>query len=139
MNIQEIFKNCESFLSVGKPASELEVRNAETVLGLTFPKDYRLFLLQYGNVVLNSNEIFGLGCRETGYPNIIFVRKSLEKIDQTSYAGLIPICTNGFGEYHFLIGAPSPYGQEGNIISLENNQAEVIADSFTDFMEQLAQ
>ena len=50
-------------------AEEAAVTSAEDQIGFRFPEDYRLFLLHYGALKHDGNEIYGIG--PTGYCSVV--------------------------------------------------------------------
>ena len=64
----ELFTKIEGLKALGGCSQE-DIQVAEQKLGLTFPEEYRNYLLEYGTVRFNGIELCGLNA--TGYLNVV--------------------------------------------------------------------
>ena len=101
MNIQDITKEIHSFDEyefVG-PIQEQLVFQAEQELTLRFPPEYRQFLLTFGSGSISSESFIGLGGAQ--HLNIVWLTQTLRKkpTPRPFPVELIPIRTDGFGNY----------------------------------------
>ncbi|GHA22274.1 hypothetical protein GCM10008090_35110 [Arenicella chitinivorans] len=55
-------KHKYSTVEVGKGVDELELKSVEKKLSVTFPADYKYFLMKYGYLASDGPDILGLGC-----------------------------------------------------------------------------
>ena len=89
----------------------------EQDFSVTLPASYKEFLLKLGCGALGSTEIFGLGCPETGVPNIRFVVNALKKCGQQFPQGIIPISEGNEGFFVCLICKNTDIFEAGNVIA----------------------
>ena len=81
------------------PAAEAQVTAAEASLGLTFPAEYRRFLLTHGCGLVDGIELFGLGEVDGEAPDLLWLARTLQNIGLVRPAGVIPIAEVGNGDY----------------------------------------
>lgn len=83
-NIIEILRSCDD-LSAGAGASKNQIDAASKALGLSFAKDYLLYLQEFGLAYVNGHELTGIGI----IPRNDVVSITLEKREQF-HARVIP-------------------------------------------------
>ncbi|MDO4432866.1 MAG: SMI1/KNR4 family protein [Aerococcaceae bacterium] len=141
---QRIRENLDTF-DVDNGCSLENLLLAEKELGLTFPEDYRQFLLDFANLAAGPHEIYGIienNFYGKGIPNGIWLTLSERKeFNLPSY--LIVVSDGGLGDYFCLNykklnakGVPMVTSYyPGYDESVQTH--EVIAESFEDFLEQI--
>ena len=98
---------CQKGISAG-PVSIESIRNAETVLGVEFPAHYIEFLKEFGAVLLEGVEIFGLVDPGENDPpmwqDVVDVTIQLRGWNQagSERKNFIPISEDGTGVYYYL-------------------------------------
>lgn len=115
------------------------IKNAEEKLDLTFPKEYREFLKEYGCGNIGPIEIFGLGPNVESVPNVEWVIKNLrETRDLPNY--LIPVENIGDGSYAVVSSAnSSEHGvMEGIVLQWNSrvNDPKKIANNFGEYLQE---
>lgn len=119
--------------------NDTTIKKAEEKLDLTFPKEYRVFLEEYGCGNIGPIEILGLGPNVESVPNVEWVVKNLrEKRGLPNY--LIPVENIGDGSYAVVSSAnSSEHGvMEGVVlqwISRENDPKK-IANNFGEYLHE---
>lgn len=95
------------------PCTAEQIENAEEVLGVEFPDQYRYFLSKYGAILVDGGELYGLPNPQKNDPPLwCDVVQSTTKLRARNQAGsensdLIPISDDGTGVYFFLDTASS--------------------------------
>ncbi|MGN0867208.1 MAG: SMI1/KNR4 family protein [Oligosphaeraceae bacterium] len=97
-------------------ASAEEISSFENDFTLTLPDEYKQFLATFGCGVFGHTEIYGLGCPDTGIPNIRFVIKALEKVNQFFPPKVIPISDADEGFYTCILCQTNGCFQAGNVV-----------------------
>ena len=124
-----------------RAASAEEITRFEKDFSVTLPDAYKTFLTTFGCGAMGHTEIYGLGCPETGIPNVRFVIDALKKQGQFFPKGIIPVSDADEGFYACLL-CDSVNGFElGSIVvcrpdsSLENSEKsmQLLASSFEKF------
>ena len=88
------------------PCSEAQIADAERELKIRFPSQYRSFLSEYGAVVANGVELFGLpsiGADEMPlWQDVVNVSKQLVDWGQagSENQSFVPIAEDGTGVYY---------------------------------------
>lgn len=89
--------------------SEEDIVHAEKRLNVSFPEEYRAFLLKYGALLGNGFEIYGLpqssGEDEPAlWQNVVTVTEALRACQQIGSENhhMIPISSDGMATYYFL-------------------------------------
>ncbi|NRF93596.1 SMI1/KNR4 family protein [Paenibacillus frigoriresistens] len=83
------------------PVTSEQILLAEEELAISFPDTYRLFVEEYGCGNVGPIEIFGLGIKPIGVPNVIWVTNTLRS-DSGLPHHLLPIENLGDGAYACL-------------------------------------
>ena len=86
-----------------KAASQEEVTAFEKDFSVTLPDAYKTFLTTFGCGAMGHTEIYGLGCPETGIPNVRFVIRALGKQGQVFPSGVIPVSDADEGFYACIL------------------------------------
>jgi len=118
--------------------SEEHVAAAEERLGLTFPKEYREFVRQYGCGNYGYVEIFGLGVAATGLPNVEWIAAKLRSGAQLP-AHLLPVEQLGDGAYACITTAQSEAKGYQSGIVVEWNHSLQVAKIAPDFAAYVAE
>jgi hypothetical protein len=98
---------CQRGVSPG-PASTIAITAAEAVLAVKFPAQYREFLEEFGAILTEGLEIYGLidisDDDQKMWQDVVDVSKQLRGWDQagTERNGFLPISDDGAGVYFFL-------------------------------------
>lgn len=82
-----------------RAASAEEVSAFEKEVGVSLPDAYKLFLTTFGCGVMGHTEVYGLGCPETGIPNVRFLLNALKEKGFFFPKGLVPISDADEGFY----------------------------------------
>ena len=86
-------------LLVGGPVPDVEIRQAETLLGVEFVSDYRWFVRTYGGAMVGSLPVYGLRAAEvmgTG-ETVVTETAHFRKDGWPSIADWIVISGDGYG------------------------------------------
>lgn len=62
-----------------KPATEEEISSFEKDFAVSLPESYKKFLTTFGCGVMGHTEVYGLGCPDTGIPNVRFLINALKR------------------------------------------------------------
>lgn len=89
----------------GTPVTDKEIAEAEKKLGVSLPKDYIIFLKQYGGLTLNYMEVYGI----KGNPSSVNMTLAERKHDETIPKTHIVISDVGNGDIYCLT-------KKGNIV-----------------------
>lgn len=129
--------------SIGAGASSSDVADAETVLGVAFPIEYKLFLLEVGWVSFAGCEVYGLfrpgeECRLS-----VVKETALERdlFGPPLARHLIPIMNNGSGDLYCL-DASDPKGsivQRLHDVEQDDKAIRFVAPSFGAWLLDLVQ
>ena len=90
------------------PVNAQEIMRAQDELGVVLPREYLAFLGEFGAVVANGVEMYGLNRGDENRPplwqNVVFVAKQLRQWGQdgTEQKAFVPISEDGTGVYFFL-------------------------------------
>lgn len=102
------------------------IDNAESVLGMQFSSEFREYLLNYGTVELNSNELFGLGIN--GYRNIVNATQNEKNLSQKFPNGYCVVYNVGVDSVLILLG------NDGCIYEYTPKSMKKICDSFNQWI-----
>lgn len=128
-------KFCEASLTAGG-ASPSQIANAESSLGVVFPKSYRAFLEEFGAMIANGFEVFGIIESEKNSPpmwqQVVDVTSQLRRLGQvgTERSHLVPISEDGLGVYFFL---NTNCSGNGEVLAIGLGVDEVIAEDLESF------
>ncbi len=113
-------------------ASIEEINAFAAKYNVSLPEEYIEFLREFGAGSLRGLEIYGLGCKNIGIPNVEFILSS-----EHFPKGFIPIESEDNGFYRGIACAMPgiPYGSIVTLCPTENNAPIHIADSFLDFLK----
>lgn len=143
--LAECPKFWESQITAGgkpDPASEESIREAEMILGLKFPKDYRTFLTKWGFlefVYTHSHEIYGIkasNAYDPAYPSAISL--TLQGREWSELPEKYIAIWSDEGDELWCIDASDPNGPVIAWDFFEHSVARKIADSFMDVLYQFA-
>ena len=124
------------------PASEKSIQEAEALLGLKFPKDYRTFLAKWGVLEFTytySTEIYGIlldNAQAYGDPSVVFLTLKGREFAELPHQ-YIAIYSNEGDEY-WCIDTDDPNESVIAWDFFERCVARKIADSFMDVLYQFA-
>jgi cell wall assembly regulator SMI1 len=90
--------------------TEDEIATAERELGMSFPQDYRRFLLEAGDVVFSTKE----PCRVTGSSRLDLVTTVREAREIGVPPGWLPFCEDN-GDYFCLDGGTVRYWSHNGV------------------------
>ncbi|MGR5235996.1 SMI1/KNR4 family protein [Vibrio alfacsensis] len=137
--VQMMQRTGEEVLQIGGASEEL-ITQAEKVLGVVFPKDYRYFLKTYGAISFESEEFYGLtkkGLEATSIPCVVFATLSARELGDIS-TSMVKIKSTGYGPSFSL--DVSQKDEAGNCPVIEttlsykvNSQIKRVANSFSEF------
>lgn len=82
-----------------KPATEEEISSFEKDFAVSLPESYKKFLTTFGCGAMGHTEVYGLGCPDTGIPNVRFLVNALKRSGQLFPKGLIPVSDADEGFY----------------------------------------
>ena len=86
-----------------RSATTDEITAFENDFSVTLPETYKAFLLTFGCGIMGHTEFYGLGCPETGIPNVRFLINALKKRGQIFPANIIPISDADEGFYACIL------------------------------------
>ncbi len=112
-----------------KGASIDDIENAEKELNLSFSKEYKKFLAQYGIISFGAHEIFGLGT--DNYLNVVNSTKSERSLNPSFPADCIVLENNG------IEGLLTLQDSKGIVYSYFNGTKKKIASSLSEYLESL--
>ncbi|WP_174732174.1 SMI1/KNR4 family protein [Mesobacillus harenae] len=148
MTINKAFEIIEDNYEEADFIGEIKEENiiaAENKLQVTLPKSYRLFLQKYGAGDIFGEEIFGLGIEESGIPNMVWITEQLREEAQLPKQLICFYFTGYDGEYLCLDCSNIKRIKDDHAkvvsffsgLALEEQQFEIIADTFADFLLNL--
>lgn len=114
-----------------------KIEDAENLLGIKFPRDYKFFLENYGCGNFGSEEFFGIVKGEPfAIPSVIFATLGMRKIGLPD--NYIVIWDAGTDEQFIIDTLQEKNGMAPILtwiggISLDQQELNVVADSFYDF------
>jgi len=104
MEFEEIKNLIDSFPNIefGLGVSDDMIRKAEEKLEFTFPKEYKLWLKNYGWGEIYGEDIFGLYNEEfNSYPNVVFTNLKMRQENFIS-GNELAVQMNDFAEIYFF-------------------------------------
>lgn len=123
------------------PSDEREIVDAERVLDLKFPSEYREFLSRFGAVLGKGYEIAGLTHANLDdlplWRNVVLDTQILRRSHHGSdpvFSGLVPISSNGMDVTFYLRTAP---GWAGSIVALGPGTETEVAANLSEFITKL--
>ena len=118
---------------------EEKIKKAEDKLDITFPKEYREFLKEYGCGNIGPIEIYGIGPDVESVPNVEWIIMNLrETRNLPNY--LIPIENIGEGSYAVVSSNDSRENEvmEGGVLQWNSrvNDPKQIANTFGEYLQE---
>lgn len=123
------------------PALDEDIINYESVLGVSFPESYKIFLRKYGTLTFNGESFYGIskkGFAATSVPDVRYATLEARKLGNIDNA-MIQIKSSGYGPI-FSIDTLM-LGKTGEAVVVEtalsfkrDNNKIVVAQSFADFL-----
>ncbi|OYD49898.1 hypothetical protein CBY09_13195 [Acidovorax kalamii] len=125
--------------SVPGPAPEALILSVEQQYRLTFPSDYRAFLLKYGAALMPGFEVFGLVASHTDgeAPTWSDIRSFLRKSPPCVPSGWVQISDDGMDHRFFLACAPRS-DNSGVFVLGPAAQGTRVSPNFSAFVEAAA-
>ncbi|QSI30216.1 hypothetical protein GNX71_11725 [Variovorax sp. RKNM96] len=121
------------------PAPEELISSVERRHGLSFPPEYRAFLLQYGASLMPGHEIFGLVAAvvDDEAPTWSDIRPLLQQLPSGVAAGWVPISDDGMDLQFYLSCAID--ATRGSVFVLgPGADGRCVASDFFAFVEEFA-
>ena len=138
---EEFRKICEQSETLGN-ISEEYFEYSEKELGVSFPKEYRDFLLEFGALLGNGFEIYGLIPEENQdecslWQNVVTVTKQMRFSKQagTENKNMIPISCDGMETNYFINSGSSDI----EIWAITYEEKKLVASSLLEFVKILTQ
>lgn len=123
----EIFSKIKDLKVLGGCSKE-DVQAAEKKLDLTFPEEYKNYLLEYGTARFNGVELCGLNV--TGYLNVMEATEQEKSINYLFPSKMFVIEDLGI-DAKLIVG-----DEKGNIYLLQRNKKHLICSSFLEYIEK---
>lgn len=108
------------------PASEAEVTEAESALGVRFPAMYRRFLLEHGCGLADHLEFYGLGGPRGGVPDLRWLLARLDRRKVGRPPWLIPFHFEGDGAWAGVVADGAPSRRPGEVLTWTPRPDEVL-------------
>jgi len=121
---------------VAGPCSDQKIYDAEAELMVVFPVQYREFLSEYGAVVLDGVEIYGLpNVNDSEMPlwqDVVKVSRQLKEWQQagSEVPAYVPIADDGTGVYFYL---DTNAGPKTRIIAIGPGVEQVVSSDLFEF------
>ncbi len=123
----ELFTKIEGIKTLGGCSQE-EIQLAEKKLGLSFPNEYKDYLLEYGTARFNGVELCGLNVK--GYLNVVEATEQ-EKNVNTSFPDRMFVIEDLGIDAKLIIG-----DEKGNIYLIQRDRKRLICTSFLEYVEK---
>lgn len=130
--MNKLLKLIEENQAIIRPATEEQIAQAESELGLTFTTEYRAYLQSIGVISFGSIETYGLGVSDTSHLNIINALHYFKAFKNFS-SSLIPVADIGDGHYYMYDNSD----QKILTIALPDLGTKTIADDLEQFLCEL--
>jgi cell wall assembly regulator SMI1 len=123
------------------PCTEKQIADAELELKVQLPSQYRSFLSEYGAVVANGVELYGLpniGADEMPlWQDVVKVKKQLVDWGQagSENPSFVPITEDGTGVYFYLDASSAP---ETKIIAVGAGIEKTVSSDLFEFAVQMS-
>jgi hypothetical protein len=114
---------------IGKIASK-EINKAETELSIKFGEHLKSIISEFGCILFNHIEIFGLGVKKTSHLNIVSITKELRKYNLPP--GYIPFFNMGDGHYALVDDNDKVYE-----FVINEKKVSKLANSINDYLLEL--
>ncbi len=111
-----------------KPATNEQITAAQTALGMKFSDEYRTYLSEFGTIVHESTELYGLGMSDSSHLNIVKAVKTFKEVCDFP-KNLIPLAEISDGNYYV-------YDNSGKKV-LTFNQSTLETKSYGSGLEQV--
>lgn len=122
------------------PATIERIREAEAVLGVSFPLSYQWFLLQYGYAVW-PDYVYGISSEAPlGLSVVSITNSSRTFFEPRLHSYLIPVSPDGWGNHYCLDTSRAVNGEAPVIFwnhESDNLNLEITHETFLDFFEEL--
>lgn len=124
------------------PATQAVIDQAETALGVRFPRQYREFLSQFGAGVFDGATLYGLPDPLTNEPplweDVVHVTQQLRGWGQagTENPANVPISDDGTGVYFFLDTSVAP---EVRVVAVGPGVDREVGSDLFEFVVTLAE
>jgi cell wall assembly regulator SMI1 len=126
----------------GSGATDSEISNAESLLGVRFPESYRSFLRRIGWGRFSHQELYGLGSDTPAYLELI--KNTLVERDTMGPpmpSQLVPVMNDGAGN-HFCLDSTTVVDGECPVVFWDHEQGfnqtpQTVAQSFDKWMVDL--
>lgn len=106
-----------------------EIKSLEAKLGVAFGPEFKLFLKEYGCLVVGPNEIYGICGNNKAIPSAIHATMSARK-DKDFPENLIVIAEDGRGKYFCVDSKDALFSVEHGTISPLNQTFEAFATNW---------
>lgn len=126
---------------IAGPCTEGQITDAERELNVQFPQQYRNFLSEYGAIVANGIELYGLPPTNNDemplWQHVVEVSKQLVGWGQagTENASFIPIAEDGTGVYFYLDTSSAP---QTKIIAIGPGVEKLVGSDLFEFAVRLS-
>lgn len=127
MDIVEVIKTTDGTIA-GKGASEQEIRDAESELGLKFSKEYVDYLRAFGSVMLNSHFLTGIS--KATQMNVVVVTKHEREFNEAVPNNLYVIENTG------LDGIIIWQDEKGNIYLSSDSGIKKVCGSLVEYLKK---
>lgn len=117
-----------------KKATELQINEAEKILGMTFSQEYKSFLSSIGCISYEGIEVYGLGVANDYYLNLLDIVPYLREADNTFPLQSVPLSDIGDGHYYIY----DNNSQKISVWAIPNGgTVEEISGALEDFLTNL--
>jgi hypothetical protein len=137
----ELFRDlCSSGLTPGAAPLTI-IAEAESRLGVTFPDEYRDFLGEFGALLAQGIEIYGLLSLELNDPpmwqSVVEVTQNLKEMKQagTERTALVPVSDDGMGVYFFM---DTTFAKNAEVLAIGPGVERKVANKLDEFALALA-
>ena len=136
--LQKIATPLPSWAIYGQLENEL-IDEAESALSIKFPPSYRLFLKNYGAMLVNGHEILGLAQAPEDknqtpmFENLVSYTLS-RRTDKHYPSHLIPICHDGMSSEFCLNASKTNQDRENPIEVFGPGTEGIVAKNFKEFL-----
>jgi len=125
---------------IGTPCEETWIRDAEEVLGGSFPKGFQLYLTHFGTLSFEGREFLGLtplkgkSFEDSGYPNMVWVTQQI-RAERGLPEGLVVILDEN-GEHYTCLDLATSDGLFCDMVVWDGSEIERFRIDFLDYLEE---